>query len=149
MCCLYTPSKRSSRQDQILTYFWPHPTGSAGATVTAAHTACEYTATSQHLLTSATLLTSAPLQVIKAFPGELDPSRRYVFTYSPHGLLPAGAAYLMNLPSWRALFPGVHPICLTADVIHCVPVLRDLCAWSGIRQVRVASTPWSLPRAPR
>lgn len=75
-------------------------------------------------------------QVIKAFPEALNPAKRYIFTYSPHGLMPAGAAYLAQLPSWRSLFPGIHPVTLTADVMHCVPVLRDFCAWAGLRQVR-------------
>ena len=33
----------------------------------------------------------------------LDPARRYVFGYAPHGLFPIGAAALPRLPAYRAV----------------------------------------------
>lgn len=76
------------------------------------------------------------MQVVKAFDGELDASRRYIFAYLPHGMLPAGAGYVSFLPSWQRAFPGVEPIILHANVMAYVPVMRDLCGWIGACQVR-------------
>lgn len=39
------------------------------------------------------------------------------------------------LPSWRSAFPGIEPVTLTATAIHAVPIIRDLAAWLGLRQV--------------
>jgi hypothetical protein len=77
----------------------------------------------------------AAAQVTKHFEGQLDPARKYVFAYMPHGTFPAGAAYAPLLPSWRALLPGITPVTLTASVMHVVPLLRDLLALIGARQV--------------
>jgi diacylglycerol O-acyltransferase 2, plant len=79
------------------------------------------------------------VQVVKAFPEPLDPSRKYVFSYVPHGMLPAGAGYMPLLPSWASNFPSISPITLTANILHYVPVIRDVAAWLNFRQVTRAS----------
>lgn len=71
----------------------------------------------------------------KAFDGDLDPTKRYIFGYLPHGLYPAGAGYVSHLPSWRRAFPGVAPRVLCANIMHYAPIIRDLGAWLGFRQV--------------
>jgi hypothetical protein len=53
----------------------------------------------------------------------------------PHGLFPAGAGYCTHLPSWRTAFPAINPHILTANIMHCVPILRDFSGWLGFRQV--------------
>ena len=75
---------------------------------------------------------------MKAFEGALDPSRRYIFTFAPHGMLPAAAGFLMHLPSWAAALPGIHPVVLTATVMHYVPLMRDIGGWTGFREARAA-----------
>jgi diacylglycerol O-acyltransferase 2, plant len=75
------------------------------------------------------------LQVHKAFRAPLDPKKRYIFAYMPHGLFPAGAGYCTHLPSWRKAFPGIAPHVLCANIMHYIPILRDLGAWLGFRQV--------------
>eukprot|EP00892_Ulva_mutabilis_P007645 jgi/Ulvmu1/5252/UM022_0045.1 len=74
-------------------------------------------------------------EVRKCFSGELDPWQRYVFAYVPHSMYPAGAAYGPLLPSWTQNFPGVTPVTLTASIMHCVPIMRDVGAWVGFRKV--------------
>jgi hypothetical protein len=81
----------------------------------------------------------ASLQVSKHFSEPLDPAKRYIFAYMPHGMLPAGMVYMSFLPSWSAAFPGVLPVPLTASVIHWVPMLREAVQWLGGRVVRLTS----------
>ena len=76
------------------------------------------------------------LQVTKCFEGSLDPEKRYIFAYMPHGMLPAGVVYMPFLPSWRQQFPGLEPVGLTASVIHWVPFMRDAIQLLGGREVR-------------
>ena len=82
---------------------------------------------------------SADLQVTKHFEGDLDASKKYVFAYMPHGLYPAGAAYMSLLTSRTQCFPGIAPVVLTATIMHWVPILRDFLGWSGSRSVRTAA----------
>jgi Diacylglycerol acyltransferase len=84
------------------------------------------------------------LQVTKHFPGELDPSKKYVFAYMPHGIYPAGALYMSFLASWRQKFPGIAPVVLTASIMHCVPVLRDFLGWTGSHMVPSFAAPTEL-----
>ena len=69
------------------------------------------------------------------FNGELDPNKKYVFTYLPHGMFPAAAGYVMHLKSWADNIPGIFPVVLTATVMHYVPFMRDVGGWTGFREV--------------
>ena len=51
----------------------------------------------------------------------------------------AGAPYLPLLKEFQDLFPGVSPTPLVASVCFHTPVVRDLCSWCGVRQVRERS----------
>ena len=62
--------------------------------------------------------------------------QRYVFGFQPHGLYPTGAGFLPWMPSFRRLFPGVHPVTLVASVLYIPPFIRDISCWAGFRQVR-------------
>lgn len=75
-------------------------------------------------------------QVKKYFQEDLDPGRRYIFAYVPHSMYPAGAAYSPMLHSWTCNFPGITPVTLTASIMHYVPIMRDIGAWVGFREVR-------------
>ncbi|CAL8469789.1 g9331 [Coccomyxa elongata] len=65
----------------------------------------------------------------------LDPCKKYVFGYAPHGLFPIGGPYLPLLPGFRKLFPGIHPTPLVASVLFFTPIIRDFVSWCGVRQV--------------
>ncbi|CAI5488442.1 unnamed protein product [Closterium sp. Naga37s-1] len=62
-------------------------------------------------------------------------SQRYIFTYHPHGLLPAIMAWFFRTSAWESLLPGIHPVALVASVLFRVPLLRQLALWGGLREV--------------
>ncbi|CAI5474275.1 unnamed protein product [Closterium sp. Yama58-4] len=62
-------------------------------------------------------------------------SQRYIFTYHPHGLLPAMMAWFFRTGAWAALLPGIRPVALVASVLFRVPLLRQLALWGGLREV--------------
>jgi hypothetical protein len=76
--------------------------------------------------------------VTKCFEGSLDPEKKHIFAYMPHGMMPAGVVYMPFLPSWREQFPGLEPVGLTASVIHIVPFLREAIQFLGGRVVRLS-----------
>nr|AZI70899.1 acyl-CoA:diacylglycerol acyltransferase 2.3 [Lobosphaera incisa]QIT07021.1 type-2 diacylglycerol acyltransferase DGAT2C [Lobosphaera incisa] len=75
------------------------------------------------------------VEVVREGDQPLDPNGKYIFGYQPHGLFPIGAAYLPLMPAWAKLFPGINPVTLIASVVFHTPLIRDLCSWSGLRQV--------------
>lgn len=79
------------------------------------------------------------VEVVRDSPHPPDPAGRYIFGFSPHGLYPTGLGQLPLLPSFKALFPGVAPVTLTASVLHLVPGIRDVCRWAGFRVVTRSS----------
>ncbi|CAI5993977.1 unnamed protein product [Closterium sp. NIES-64] len=62
-------------------------------------------------------------------------SQRYIFTYHPHGLLPAMMAWFFRTGAWAQLLPGIRPVALVASVLFRVPLLRQLALWGGLREV--------------
>ena len=57
---------------------------------------------------------------------ELDPSRKYIFGYHPHGLL--GIALQVNIllnHNFRKIFPGIDTIIATVSVSFWIPFWRD------------------------
>ncbi|CAI5485932.1 unnamed protein product [Closterium sp. Naga37s-1] len=62
-------------------------------------------------------------------------SQRYIFTYHPHGLLPAMMAWFFRTGAWESLLPGIRPVALVASVLFRVPLLRQLALWGGLREV--------------
>eukprot|EP00898_Chlorokybus_atmophyticus_P007506 jgi/Chlat1/7757/Chrsp66S07224 len=69
----------------------------------------------------------------------LDPSKRYVFGFHPHALMPATTAWFHQTEQWKRLFPGIQPVLLCASIVFHVPILRDLLMWRGARVVSRAS----------
>jgi len=75
------------------------------------------------------------LEVLRSSKSVLPPDEKYVFGYHPHGLLPAGAAYMASAPAFKQTLPGIEPVTLVASVLFAVPLLRDIAAWGGLRKV--------------
>lgn len=75
------------------------------------------------------------VEVIRDFEGEVDPDKRYIFGFHPHGLYPTGAGFLPMMPSFHRAFPGIRPVTLTASVLFFPPFIRDISSWAGFRQV--------------
>ncbi|OQR94346.1 diacylglycerol O-acyltransferase [Achlya hypogyna] len=74
---------------------------------------------------SATVIRTAPL----------DPAATYVFGFHPHGITPLTVMWLQLCAAWRAVFPNVFAVPLTASVVHYVPLLRDGLQFFGAREV--------------
>ena len=62
------------------------------------------------------------VEVVRDFRCDLDPGRRYIFGFHPHGLYPTGAGWLPLLPGFHAACPGIQPITLTASALYYPPV---------------------------
>ncbi|GJP50258.1 hypothetical protein CLOM_g9396 [Closterium sp. NIES-68] len=62
-------------------------------------------------------------------------SRPLIFTYHPHGLMPAVMAWFPLSSAFRALFPAIRPIPLVASVCFRIPLARTYCLWGGLREV--------------
>ncbi|KAI9915106.1 hypothetical protein PsorP6_007041 [Peronosclerospora sorghi] len=72
-------------------------------------------------------------QIIRAAP--LDPTRHYIFSFHPHGIIPISVAWLQFNAQWRHLFPNVHAHVLTASILHQLPLARDVLHFYGSREV--------------
>ncbi|CAI5522272.1 unnamed protein product [Closterium sp. Naga37s-1] len=64
-----------------------------------------------------------------------SPPRPLIFTYHPHGLMPAVMAWFPLSSSFRALFPATRPVPLVASVCFRIPLARTYCLWGGVREV--------------
>ncbi|CAI5505341.1 unnamed protein product [Closterium sp. Naga37s-1] len=64
-----------------------------------------------------------------------SPSRPLIFTYHPHGLMPAVMAWFPLSSAFRALFPATRPVPLVASVCFRIPLARTYCLWGGVREV--------------
>ncbi|GJP48166.1 hypothetical protein CLOM_g7441 [Closterium sp. NIES-68] len=76
------------------------------------------------------------VRIVREGDASLYPAdQRYIFTYHPHGLIPAIMAWFFHTSAWAALLPGIRPVALVASVLFRVPLLRQLCLWGGLREV--------------
>ncbi|CAI5969476.1 unnamed protein product [Closterium sp. NIES-65] len=64
-----------------------------------------------------------------------SPPRPLIFTYHPHGLMPAVMAWFPLSSAFRALFPATRPVPLVASVCFRIPLARTYCLWGGVREV--------------
>ena len=74
-------------------------------------------------------------RIIRASEEELDPSQKYIFGYTPHGMFPMGSIYMHNTSQWITLFPNIVPVTLTATITHLAPLLRDISQALGAIEV--------------
>lgn len=68
---------------------------------------------------------------------ELDPTRRYIMGYHPHGIISHGAwcAFATNALHFKDKFPGITNSLLTLDSNFRIPFYRDWILAMGIRSV--------------
>lgn len=76
-----------------------------------------------------------PIRLHKTF--DLDPKRRYVLGYHPHGIISHGAwcAFATNALGFREKFPGITNSLLTLDSNFRIPFYRDWILGMGIGSV--------------
>ncbi|TDH70759.1 uncharacterized protein CCR75_000501 [Bremia lactucae] len=65
----------------------------------------------------------------------LDPKKRYVLCFHPHGIMPISIMWLQFTAQWRQLFPNFYAHILTASILHQIPLARDLLHFYGSREV--------------
>eukprot|EP00210_Caulerpa_lentillifera_P003438 g3281.t1 len=75
------------------------------------------------------------VQVVNSTGEKLDPKRKYIYGYHPHGMYPVGAGFLQALPQFRKKICKVTPTSLSASAVFFPPLLRDLLCWYGVREV--------------
>ena len=61
---------------------------------------------------------------------KLDPQKKYVFGWHPHGILILSRIHTYG-GNWEALFPGVAFRVLGASPMFYVPGCREICLWMG------------------
>ncbi|KXJ86122.1 diacylglycerol acyltransferase-domain-containing protein [Microdochium bolleyi] len=68
---------------------------------------------------------------------ELEPTRKYIFGYHPHGIISHGAwaAFTTDALNFSGLFPGITNTLLTLDSNFRVPFYRDYLLAMGMRSV--------------
>jgi len=74
-----------------------------------------------------------PLRVYRTV--QLDPRKKYLFAYHPHGVYVFGLLSMVfpELSGWRDLFPGVKPVFVgVANSLLCLPLVGDVCSWWGL-----------------
>ncbi|TYZ58101.1 hypothetical protein PybrP1_006693 [[Pythium] brassicae (nom. inval.)] len=62
---------------------------------------------------------------------ELDPSKRYIFGFHPHGIIILSRVATYG-GTWEAVFPKLITRALGASSIFGVPLARELCLWLGV-----------------
>ncbi|KAI5462964.1 diacylglycerol acyltransferase-domain-containing protein [Mariannaea sp. PMI_226] len=84
-----------------------------------------------------------PMKLHKTY--ELDPTRKYILGYHPHGIISHGAwgAFVTNALGFRELFPGITNTLLTLDSNFRLPFNRDWILWMGLQSVSKESI-WNL-----
>lgn len=68
---------------------------------------------------------------------ELEPTRKYIFGYHPHGIISHGAfaAFATEALGFRDLFPGVTNTLLTLETNFRIPLYRDYALAMGLASV--------------
>jgi 2-acylglycerol O-acyltransferase 2 len=76
---------------------------------------------------------------------DLDPTRKYIFGYHPHGIISHGgwAAFATNALGFKEKFPGITNTLLTLDANFKMPLYRDWLLAMGLRSVSRESI-WNL-----
>ncbi|KAM3516423.1 hypothetical protein NHJ13051_009929 [Beauveria bassiana] len=76
-----------------------------------------------------------PIRLHKTF--DLDPQRRYILGYHPHGIISHGAwcSFATNALGFRDKFPGITNSILTLDSNFRIPFYRDWILAMGVRSV--------------
>lgn len=70
-----------------------------------------------------------PARLIRTTP-PLDPTKKYVFGWHPHGILILSRIHVYG-GVWETLFPGVDVRVLGASPMFKVPGCREICLWMG------------------
>lgn len=76
-----------------------------------------------------------PIRLHKTF--DLDPKRRFILGYHPHGIISHGAwcSFATNALGFREKFPGITNSILTLDSNFRIPFYRDWILAMGVRSV--------------
>lgn len=69
-------------------------------------------------------------RVIRETPLDSGDNKRYVFAYSPHGILVL-SRFAIAAGNWEKLFPDIDFRFLGASAIFSVPLAREACLWLG------------------
>jgi len=59
----------------------------------------------------------------------------YIFGFAPHGVYPASILWATRGPQFRRAYPDLHVDVCGATIMFYAPLLRDICMWSGGREV--------------
>jgi len=89
-----------------------------------------------------------PITMVASAP--LDPSRKYVFAYHPHGIIGMGAfgAFATDYGGFPKLFPGIERRLCTLDQNFRWPFIRELLLFTGVVSVARESCDAVLGRGP-
>ncbi|KAH8735396.1 diacylglycerol acyltransferase-domain-containing protein [Ilyonectria robusta] len=84
-----------------------------------------------------------PMKLHKTY--DLDPKRKYIFGYHPHGIISHGAwaAFVTNALGFADLFPGITNTLLTLDSNFRLPFNRDWILLMGLQSVSKESI-WNI-----
>ncbi|KAK7416105.1 diacylglycerol O-acyltransferase 1 [Neonectria punicea] len=84
-----------------------------------------------------------PMQLHKTY--DLDPTRKYIFGYHPHGIISHGAwaAFVTNALGFSEKFPGITNTLLTLDSNFRLPFNRDWILFMGLQSVSKESI-WNI-----
>ncbi|KAL7749741.1 diacylglycerol O-acyltransferase 1 [Sorochytrium milnesiophthora] len=89
-----------------------------------------------------------PIQLIKE--SELDPSKKYIFGYHPHGIIGIGAwvNFATEATNFSTLFPGIHLRLLTLSTNFRLPIFREVILWLSLASVSRKSVEAILAKGP-
>jgi len=59
----------------------------------------------------------------------------YIFGFHPHGVYPLTCFWATRGPAFRQAFPGLDVDICGASVVFYAPFMRDICMWTGAREV--------------
>jgi len=66
---------------------------------------------------------------------EEEKYHQLILLFHPHGIFPVTSAWISSSRMWKDLFPYLEVNCLSATVMHYVPVMRDVLQWFGVCDV--------------
>mmetsp|Transcript_15302 Transcript_15302/g.29664 ORF Transcript_15302/g.29664 Transcript_15302/m.29664 type:complete len:518 (+) Transcript_15302:518-2071(+) len=89
-----------------------------------------------------------PLRLIRTTP--LDPRRKYVFCYHPHGIISLGAFgnFATDSTGFSRKFPGIDLRLLTLQINFYCPIIRELLLYMGLCSAAKKSCNQILQRGP-
>ena len=88
-----------------------------------------------------------PAKLVKTH--DLDPKKKYVFGFGPHGLYGLSLVSIVyGLDQWSKLFPGIDLLGITLPINFWVPIWRDLILCIGVGDSNANSIRYRINQGP-